>query len=289
MGGPTLDRAHPTTAPILSRGAARCQIVEAAGAAHKRRPGPIPATGPAPAPLVLPIAFTRAAPAACALALVATPSAAQSVSPVAGPTPDAPEWSIGAWAGGAPTSYAGHFIGATPDRALALAGVRLGLSTGRIGPVRVEYVAQVIPAALLYANPVAPLTAACGTQETRMVRGRAVTRQVPGYCRERVFGAGVLPVGVQLAAPLGRWVRAFAAGHAGGLLFAKNVPVTEARRLNFVFDFGGGLEVGPRRRGAIALGYKLHHISNAWTAPANPGLDNHVFYVGFVHRLGGRR
>jgi hypothetical protein len=155
--------------------------------------------------------------------------------------------------------------------------------------VRVEYVGQLIPAAFLYANPVEPLTPSCATVQTSVVRGRRVTRSVPGFCRQRVFGAGVLPVGVQFAAPIGGWVRAFAAGHAGGLLFAENVPVTNARRLNFAFDFGGGFELGTRRRGAVTLGYKLHHISNAWTAPANPGIDNHVFYAGFVHRLGGGR
>jgi hypothetical protein len=153
----------------------------------------------------------------------------------------------------------------------------------------VEYVAQVIPFALAYANPVAPRTDACGTQESRQVRGRTVRRTVPGFCRQSVYGAGALPVGAQLDAPLARWLRVFAAGHAGGLLFTENVPDPAARRLNFVFDFGGGLEVGERRRGAAVLGYKLNHISNAWTAASNPGLDHHVLYLGFVRELGGGR
>ena len=100
-----------------------------------------------------------------------------------------------------------------------------------------------------------------------------------------------MPLGVQLNAPIGSWVHGFASGSAGVLVFADNVPIPQARRLNVAFDFGGGLEIGQRRSGALTLGYKLHHISNAWTAQANPGIDHHVFYAGFLRELrrGGRR
>ena len=40
--------------------------------------------------------------------------------------------------------------------------------------------------------------------------------------------------------------------------------------------------------GDVALGWKFHHISNAWTAPYNPGLDGNVVYLG-VQRRRGRR
>jgi hypothetical protein len=195
---------------------------------------------------------------------------------------------VGAWAGGAPTSYAGHFIGATPGRALALTGVRVGGRQSHLGRVSVEYVATVIPAAFAYDNPVGQLTAACPDPGAPVVAPGGRRRQVPmGYCHRRVFGAGLLPVGTQLSVPVVPQLRLFAAANAGGVLFAENVPIPEARRLNFMFDFGGGVEFGPRRFGAITLGYKLNHISNAWTAPANPGLDHHVFYAGFVHGMRG--
>jgi len=29
------------------------------------------------------------------------------------------------------------------------------------------------------------------------------------------------------------------------------------------------------------LGYKFLHISNGFTSPVNPGVDNNVFYAGF--------
>ena len=236
---------------------------------------------------VLPVRIQLAGGLALAVCLGPQRSAAQT-APAQDP-PRGREWSLGAWAGGAPTSYSGHFIGATPGRAIALFGVRLGLMGGELGPVRVEYVAQLIPAAFAYANPVAPLTEACGTQQTQVVRGRPVTRVVSGYCSRRVYGAGAMPLGVQLALPLAPQVRAFAAGNAGAVVFAENMPVPAARRFNFAFDFGGGVEIGTRRAGAVTLGYKLHHLSNAWTARSNPGVDHHVLYLGFVHRVQGVR
>jgi hypothetical protein len=31
----------------------------------------------------------------------------------------------------------------------------------------------------------------------------------------------------------------------------------------------------------VQLGYKYHHLSNAYTAALNPGLDANVFYAGY--------
>jgi hypothetical protein len=237
-------------------------------------------------PLLL-TSLTVAALAAAAPRAMAQAAAGRAPEPER--VPGRGEWSVGGWVGGAPTSYAGHFIGATPGRAIALAGVRVGVATGMVGPVALEYVAQLIPAAVAYDNPVAPLSNACGfltTAEDLRRPGRQPVQVLePGYCRRRVFGAGALPLGLQLTAPLGRAVRVFAAGNAGALVFAENMPVPSARRFNFAFDFGGGFEVGTRRSGAVTLGYKLHHISNAWTARSNPGIDHHVLYLGFVHRV----
>lgn len=36
------------------------------------------------------------------------------------------------------------------------------------------------------------------------------------------------------------------------------------------------------RKYGFELGYKLLHISNASTTPVDPGVDNNVFYAGFV-------
>jgi hypothetical protein len=61
------------------------------------------------------------------------------------------------------------------------------------------------------------------------------------------------------------------------------VPIVapDATRLNFMFDFGGGLKWFSRSRRAVFFGYKLHHISNAARSRFNPGLDSHMLFAGF--------
>jgi hypothetical protein len=58
-----------------------------------------------------------------------------------------------------------------------------------------------------------------------------------------------------------------------------NVPGATA--LNFLIDLGGGIRIKTGERHALSLGYKFLHISNAFTSPVNPGVDNNVFYAGF--------
>jgi hypothetical protein len=31
----------------------------------------------------------------------------------------------------------------------------------------------------------------------------------------------------------------------------------------------------------VRAGYKYHHLSNAYTAPLNPGVDGHVLHAGY--------
>jgi hypothetical protein len=59
------------------------------------------------------------------------------------------------------------------------------------------------------------------------------------------------------------------------------INVTGATGLNFLIDVGGGVRIRTGQRSAINLGYKFLHISNGFTTPVNPGVDNNVFYAGF--------
>ena len=53
------------------------------------------------------------------------------------------------------------------------------------------------------------------------------------------------------------------------------------RRTNFTLEAGGGVRVRIGAAQWAQLGYKYHHISNAGTAFANPGLDGNVLYAGY--------
>ena len=47
---------------------------------------------------------------------------------------------------------------------------------------------------------------------------------------------------------------------------------------------GVGAEAGGVRGGVIVVGWKFQHMSNAYTAQENPGLDVNLFYLGLLHR-----
>ncbi|NUQ21126.1 MAG: hypothetical protein HOQ09_09215, partial [Gemmatimonadaceae bacterium] len=83
------------------------------------------------------------------------------------------------------------------------------------------------------------------------------------------------------------------AAAAGILWITRNTPEPETRRLNGTFELGGGLRIertggaggaGAGGRYAWTLGWKFHHLSNAYTAPYNPGLDGNVIYLGVMRR-----
>ena len=54
--------------------------------------------------------------------------------------------------------------------------------------------------------------------------------------------------------------------------------------MNFAVEYGVGAEVAAVRGGVIVTGWKFQHMSNAYTAPENPGLDLNLFYLGLMHR-----
>jgi hypothetical protein len=117
-----------------------------------------------------------------------------------------------------------------------------------------------------------------------VLSGRAA---YPGYFRaevpgpDRAYAFGVSPFGFELATPAERRVAVYAAAAAGGLVFNRPVPVPEAQRINFTLEYGGGALVRVGRAHWVRAGYKYHHLSNAYTARLNPGVDGHVFYAGY--------
>jgi hypothetical protein len=102
--------------------------------------------------------------------------------------------------------------------------------------------------------------------------------------RGPVYGFGANPLGLELLGPRVRAIRPYVGAAGGFLWFTRNTPEPEARRLNATFEAGGGLRVARGAHHSLLVGWKFHHLSNAWTAPYNPGLDGNVFYVGFQQR-----
>lgn len=103
------------------------------------------------------------------------------------------------------------------------------------------------------------------------------------------FGVGVVPFGIKLYFANRRDVRVFASGAAGLVLFSRDMPVAGSRRLNFLVEYGAGAEVGRSAHGAVVVGWKFQHMSNAYTSLLNPGLDANVIYAGLLFRRGNSK
>jgi Lipid A 3-O-deacylase (PagL) len=161
---------------------------------------------------------------------------------------------FGLWAGGSPDSS--RIFGNTEDRKLVLVALRYGRVLAAWDWVSLEYTLDNFPAALVF-------------EPDRVRRGSST-----------IYGAGLSPLGLKVN--FGQsWIQPFVAASVGFLYFEDDIPVPDSSRFNFTPEFGLGLQffLAPKR--ALTLGYKLHHMSNAHTSGNNPGMDSHVFYVGF--------
>jgi hypothetical protein len=157
-----------------------------------------------------------------------------------------------------PTS--GGPIGTTPDRQLFTISVSYGLVVLKGSSAVLKYDASVLPIVLVHG------------QRSRSAFGveRAQT----------TYGAGLEPVGFQTNFRPRQMVQPFVSTAGGILYFHEPVPVSRASQLNFTFSFGGGIELFIHPTRSLLIGYKFHHLSNAYTAALNPGIDSHIIFVG---------
>lgn len=183
--------------------------------------------------------------------------------------------SFGMWAGASLSSST--VFGTITDRRLFLSGLRVEYVLESTGAVTTTYTMDVHPLAVVTNTP------SYGLQRIRERDGTLGTYLVE-IDRSPVIGAGLSPLGLQFYSRSHRGARLFGGGSAGAIWFNREMPVAYARRFNFALQLGGGAEVAAGNGGVLVLGYKFHHLSNAGTAPANPGMDGHVFYVGMMRR-----
>jgi hypothetical protein len=166
--------------------------------------------------------------------------------------------SVDFFAGYSPASTT--LIGTTTDRRFVLAGLGYEYRCWAWPGISISYSGQIMPAAVML-EPDHP-----------------------------VYGLAVTPIG--FTADFGRRGRIYPFLEINGGIITSTEPipinVTDATALNFLFDMGGGFKIRMGQRGALRLGYKFLHISNGFTTPVNPGVDNNVFYAGFSISPGRR-
>ncbi len=202
-------------------------------------------------------------------------AAAQNLSERSGtPVP----WEVEPYVGAAAHSPAGTHLGATPGRNHLFVGVHI---TGRIlawKELAIAYAPELLPLLLVSDTP---------TYHTVTLAQMGSYRQPDG--RKTVAGFGFSPVGFEGRVGIGPRVRAYIATATGVVMFTRATPVPDARRFNYTFEVGGGVDYQVRRGWWLRAGYKFHHFSNANSALDNPGVDAKVLMIGVARGIGRLR
>jgi hypothetical protein len=198
---------------------------------------------------------------------------AQDFSP---PAPRMPRpWTIGAYVGISRHSPVGIW-GLTPDREHVLVGLHATIPIVRRPRWMFAYAPEAIPLIVVSDNPTSEAPRTAGAPPREAIEGS----------RAAVAGVGIAPIGLEVQVDATKRFAVYGAGAMGGLWFTRPIPVVDARAFNFTFDFGGGVLVRLTNRTRLRAGYKFHHLSNAKTAPSNPGVDAKVFLVGLDRQFG---
>jgi hypothetical protein len=134
--------------------------------------------------------------------------------------------------------------------------------------------------ALKYTAEIIPVAIIRQPEQGTVVYGNNLKQvDLPGS-KQKISGAGVTPIGLQMNFRRGCVLQPYLNGTVGALYFSEQVPVKGSSKFNFTVGFGAGVEIWYRENQSISLGYKYHHISNLYTARLNPGVDSNLFSVG---------
>jgi hypothetical protein len=99
--------------------------------------------------------------------------------------------------------------------------------------------------------------------------------------RRWTYAQGLSPAGTRINLLPHRRLQPTASFLAGYMLSTKNIPVDSAGSFNFTFEFGAGLEYYQSQSRSIRFEYQIQHLSNAYTAETNPGVDNGLFKMTY--------
>jgi hypothetical protein len=201
------------------------------------------------------------------LLLFALPTCAIAGLCTSDPLPNDSRHEFQFFAGYSPASAT--LIGTTTGRRFVAAGFDYSYRCWAGRHVSTSFTAGVTPAAILL-------------QPAMVTEGQFFLHTEPPHA---VYGFGVTPVGVTVDFARNKSVYPFFQFDGGIVASTERIPVnvTDATALNFLFDFGGGVKWRPHEgRVGFELGYRFLHISNAFTTPVNPGVDNNVFYAGVL-------
>ena len=99
------------------------------------------------------------------------------------------------------------------------------------------------------------------------------------YARRRGLGVGIAPLGAEASLPVRPSTQVVFSVTSGGAWFNQVVPYGKATQANFTVAPGIALQQQIGSRDLLAVGYALHHLSNASMGGANPGMNSHLLFM----------
>lgn len=171
----------------------------------------------------------------------------------------------------------GSLKGVTSDRRFYLFGLSYGRRLGHSHVCDVRWVSEIMPVQLLREPFIK------GTQIQTLAA-------VPPFTESKTtFGVGTNPVGADVVFLPGKRLQPFTGVHAGISYFTRNVLASRAAQFNFMLDGRAGLRFPLSSGKAISIAYMFQHMSNAYTALENPGVDSHMIHVSYTFPFSFRR
>jgi hypothetical protein len=216
--------------------------------------------------------------AVVALAIAVVPAAArgQADPAVQVGADGAGRWEIGPYVGVARHSPVGTHLGVTPDRDHVFIGIHAFAPIWSTHRITLGFAPEVVPLLVVTNNPKYFSVRDLSGETFKIDRGE----------RGPVAGFAVSPIGLEGRFAFTPAWQGFIASSVGGVWFTREVPILEARRFNYTLEVGGGVQWRYHSRTSLRVGYKFHHLSNAWTAISNPGIDAAVFFAGVEQAIG---
>jgi lipid A 3-O-deacylase PagL len=200
---------------------------------------------------------------------------------LARPSTPHPRWAM-VWAGGARHSRFRTRLGIR-HRDFYMAGIRFAWQLPVSERLAVDYFIDLVPLIVSTNNPTGFHEPPCEPQG-----------EMPVVCEDLIMetattrGYGVSPIGLQLRVFPGSRIQPLLGLSLGAAWYDKPVPDPDETRLNFMGDLAAGVSIRAGLSGAVVLGIRQHHTSNANTGRVNPGIDSRVLYAGFTRTLGRR-
>ena len=130
----------------------------------------------------------------------------------------------------------------------------------------------------------------CWPSHSSRARISSMQASVPPFTETKVtFGVGTSPVGADVIfLPEKPW-QPFTGVHAGISYFTRNVLSSHAAQFNFLLDGRAGVRFSLRGGKSLSVAYMFQHMSNAYTALENPGVDSHMVHLAYAFPFRFRR